>query len=329
MTELGDTGFPTLVNWAAERNPDGSIANVVNTLSKVIPEIMDIPWKEANGATGHTITQTANTLPSGEWRSLNAGVSAEKSTSAQYIESCGILESESKVDVDLAKLNGDEVAYRASQDRRKQEGMGQEFAESLWYESTSTNPERIHGLSPRYGLVSGGTTSSYVLQGTTGAGTNAHSIWLVTWDEDYCYGIYPKGSMAGLQVEDHGKQRVLDSNSKAFWAYVTQHQWKCGIAVEDYRYLVRYQWDPDEELASEKTLYLAMIEMLSTIYIKTANTRFYMDRTSYSTVLQQLASNDANFMTYERDQMGMPLPEFLGVPVRVTDALTAETWMAA
>lgn len=332
MSTLADSGFPNLAEWQKRQKPGGGVAELVNTMSKVLPELDDIPWKEGNLPTGHRITQVTG-LPSPSWRKLNSGVAATKDTTEQFDETCGILEDESKVDVDHAKLNGDEAAYRASRDKIKQEAFAQTFATALFYESVSTNPERIHGLTPRYPATTGFTSSGYTLAGTN-AGTNAHSIWLITWDLDKVYGIYPKGSMAGLTVEDIGKQRVLDASSNSFMAYCTRMQWKCGIAVEDYRYLVRAQWDPDDAdyADNEKGVYLLMRRMLNTIYRRGGTTRFYMDRTTKTKLDAQLASNDVNPMSWAHPKNedgsmapGHLVPMFDGVPIRVTDALVAET----
>lgn len=321
-----DTGFPTLANWAAAQDPNGTIARVANVLSKQNPILDKIPWVEGNLPTGHRITQAANALASGAWRSLNTGVPATKVTTQQVDESCGILEDESKIDVDLAALNGNAAAYRGMMDNLKTEGLGQQLATAIFYESTSTNPERIHGLTPRYPGTSGYTASAYTLAGTN-AGTNAQSVWLITWEPGKVYGIYPKGSQMGLSKEDKGQQRVLDSNNYAFWAWVTRLVWKCGIAVEDYRYCVRAQWDPDDAAFddTDRGLYLMMQKMIGTIFRMTPNTAFYMNRTSKMKLDAQCASNDANFLTQMLVPGRGPITHFMGIPIYVEDALVAET----
>lgn len=331
MATLADGGFPNLANWSKRQKPEGGIAEIINVLSKKNPILDDVPWSEGNLPTGHRITQASTALPAATWRKLNSGVQATKGDTEQFDETCGMLEDESKVDVDLAKLNGDAAAYRASEDKLKVEGISQQFATALFYESASTNPERIHGLAPRYGGTSGYTASAYTLKGTN-AGTNARSVWLISWEPRKVYGIFPKGSMAGLTREDKGEQRVLDASSNAFWAYVTRMQWKCGIAVEDYRYAVRFQWDPDDAAFADsgKGLYLAMQQMLNTIYELLPSTRFYMDRVSKTKLDAELLTNDANALTYLSPQgdtgvSGLRIPAFMGVPIRVTDALVAET----
>lgn len=327
MAALTDTGFPNLAHWAKRQNPDGGIADIVNVLSTERPEINDIPWVEGNLPTGHRIT-SAQALPSPSWRQLNAGVAITKGETQQFDETCGMLEDESAVDVDLAALNGNAAAYRASEDSLKKEAFGQEFCQSMWYESVATNPERIHGLTPRYPATTGYTASSYTLVDANEAnsGTNCHSIWLVSWSPQHIFGIFPKGSMMGFQVEDMGKQRVLDGNSLPYYAWVTRFQWKCGIAVRDYRYAVRYQWDPDSAVHAdgERSLPLAMDKMLSVIYKLGPSTRFYMNRTSKQKLDAQLASNESRLLTYTSDGGGL-VASYKGVVVRVTDSLVAET----
>jgi hypothetical protein len=328
MTDIEAGGAPTLADWAAMQDPAGGIASIANLLANVTPELEDIPWVEGNLPTGHRITQAANSLPSGGWRSLNAGVAVSKGETQQFDESVGMLEANSEVDVALADLNGDAAAFRMAQDNLRLEGLGQQFATALWYESTSTNPERIHGLTPRYPSSSAGTTSAYMTAGTN-AGSNAQSIWLIAWEAGKVYGIYPKGSSAGLQKIDHGKERVLDASDNPYRVYSTQFIWKLGIAVEDYRYCVRHQWDPDDAAYADddRGMYLKMQEMLVTIFKSQGKLAFYMNRTSKKKLDAQLASNDANLLTYisPEGHSGKLIPHFMGVPIRVTDALVAET----
>lgn len=335
MATLVDSGLPTLVNVAKRLDPrTGGISEVANVLSKKLNILDDIPWVEGNLPTGHRVTQAVNALPQGTWRKLNSGVAATKGETDQYDETCGMLQAESRIDVDVAKLNGNAAAYRASEDRLFLEGMAQQFATALFYESVSTNPERIHGLSPRYPATSGFLSSSYVARGAgaaqSGGTADNLSIWLCTWEERKLYGVYPRGSMAGLQSEDKGEVYVTDPNdsTKQLWAFLKKFQWKCGIAVEDYRYAMRIQWDPSDSTnygAATKNLIADMTKALNQIFEVTPNTRFYMNRTTKNRLDFELAINaQANLLEYIEDGRGR-IPAFMGVPIRITDALVAET----
>lgn len=227
----------TLLDWARRIDPNGQIATVVETLTQYNEVLDDISFVEGNLPTGHKVTVRAS-LPTPTWRLLNQGVTPTKSTTNQISETCGMLEAYSTIDKDLAALNGNTPEFRYSEDTAHIEGLNQSFVASLVYGDTSVNPERFVGLTPRYYATSGATTSGNVIS-AGGAGADNTSIWLVGWAPSTIMGIFPKGSQAGLQVKDLGEQTVLDSDGKPFQAYRTHFQWKCGIAVKDWRYIVR------------------------------------------------------------------------------------------
>lgn len=327
MATITDLGYPTLQNVVSRLAPNGGVeAQMAELLTKNLPLLEDMPWTEGNLPTGHRITSRTG-LPSPTWRRLNQGVDPTKSTTAQYDESCGILEAYSKVDVDVAALNGNAAAFRASEDKAFLEGFSQELERAVFYENVTTNPEKIHGLSPRYSATTGITAASYVLKKGTVSGSNAHSVWLINWDPDSVFGIFPKASMAGLKQEDRGIREVEDGDGKKFEAYVTKFQWKAGLAVKDYRKVVRMQWDPDDTTTfpdTGKTFYLALQEMIDTCYRVGPHAMLYMDRTSATKLNAQLASNSANYLEY-LERGGKRLPHFQGIPIRITDTLTSET----
>jgi hypothetical protein len=326
MATIVDQGFPNLANILARLGPDGQIRPIAELLNKKLDFIDDIPWVECNLETGQQISLRTG-LPSPQWRSINQGVSLTKTDVATYIESTGMIEDRAEVDVDAP---GDMAGLRLSEEAGKIEMMTQEFARALFYESTYDNADRIHGLTPRYGGTTGFTASGYVLKPGTNAGVNARSIWLVNWEPGKVYGVYPKRSTAGLVRKDLGEIDCFDSANKKFRGYATKLQWKCGIAVEDYRANCRFQWDPDDTTNfadTAKAMYLTMQTMLGTVFLLGANARFYMDRTSFNKLCAQLASNSVNFLEYVA-MGGRRIPSFLGVPIRITDALVAETAIA-
>lgn len=227
----------TLLDWARRLDPDGSIAKVVEVLNHYNEILDDINFVEGNLPTGHKVTVRAS-LPTPTWRLLNTGVVRTKSTSNQITEVCGMMEAYSEIDKDLAMLNGNTAEFRFTEDLAHIEAMNQAFATTLIYGDTSVDPEKFVGLAPRYYSVSSGTTYGNVID-AGGTGSDNTSVWLVGWSPATITGIFPKGSKAGLQITDLGEQTVLDSSNNPFQAYRTHFQWKCGIAVRDWRYIVR------------------------------------------------------------------------------------------
>jgi hypothetical protein len=321
MATITDTGFLNLADVLARLGADGQVRPMAEMLNKKLDFIDDVPWVDCNLETGHQISFRTG-LPSPQWRSLNQGVSLTKTSSATYIESTGIIEDRAEVDVDMP---GDMAQLRLNEETGKVEVITQEFARAVFYESTFDNADRIHGLTPRYGATTGYTASGYVLKGTQG-GVNCRSVWLIDWSPGSVYGIYPKRSQVGLVRKDLGEIDCLDANSKKFRGLATKLQWKCGLAVEDYRKTCRFQWDPDDAnmADSAKSFYLTMQTMLGTVFMLSPNARFYMDRTSFNKLCAQLASNTVNFLEYVA-MGGRRVPTFLGVPIRITDALVLET----
>lgn len=321
MATITDGGFPNIPNLLARMAPGGDFRPMAEVLSKSLDIVDDVPFVECNLELGHQISYRTG-LPSPQWRSLNQGVSNTKTSGAQFVEQTGMLEDRAEMDVDQP---GDKAAFRRQEEAGKVEMMTQEFARAMFYESAANNADRVHGLSARYGGTTGYTASSYVQIGTN-AGTNCQSIWLITWAPGKVYGIYPKGSKIGLFRQDLGEIDCFDSSSKKFRGLATRLQWKFGFAVEDYRYSSRYQWDPDDANMTDasKGLYLGMLAQIGGLFKLDANTRFYMSRTSFNKLQAQLAANSTNYLEYVA-MGGKRVPHFNGIPIRVTDALVAET----
>lgn len=238
MATLGAT-VKTLLDWAKEQDPDGKAARIIELLSQTNAILKDMPFLEGNLPVGHRTTVRTG-LPSVAWRLLNGGITSSKSTSAQIDEQCGMLEALSEVDVDLAKLNGNEASFRLSEAGAFMQAMNQEMAQTLFYGNSGTAPEEYTGLAIRYSSLSAGNAQNIVVGG--GAGSDNTSIWLVGWGPQSVHGIYPKGSEAGLHHKDMGEQLVTVTagvGGARMRALVDHYQWKCGLALKDWRYVVR------------------------------------------------------------------------------------------
>lgn len=228
----------TLLDFARRADPNGKIAKIAEVLNKYNEILDDMVWKEGNLPTGHKTT-IRGTVPAGTWRLLNQGIVPQKSTTKQITETCGMLENYSEVDKDLAMLNGNTDDFRFSEDLAIIEGMNQSLATALIYGDTSVNPEQFVGLAPRYYGLSTAVTSANVINGGGTTAANNTSIYLIGWGDDTVHGIFPNGSKAGLQVQDLGEQTIYDAALGRYQALRTHFQFKAGICVRDWRYVVR------------------------------------------------------------------------------------------
>ena len=315
--------LPTLQDIVSRTKPGGGIDNIVELLTQRNAFLKDMVWLEGNLPTGHQFT-SRRSLPSGTWRKFNEGVLPSKSRTDQITESCGMLEAMSKVDVALAKLNGDEMAFRASEDRAFLDGLSNDLETALIYSSTYTDPEKILGFSPRLDSTSGPFGGQVVLPGIAASGSDQSSMWCVGWGPDTVFGIYPKGSQSGgLESYDGGRQLTRDASGSAeFWAYVTSWTWKVGLCVRDARALVRLPNIDNSAIAETGSLLIqAMVKMVKQCRGDNARKVIYTNgRTETFLHLQALDTVKNSTLRIE-EIGGQPVTHFLGIPVRVTDAI--------
>ena len=334
------TGNPTLLDQIKRTNPDGKIAKIVEALTERNPILMDATFQEGNLPTGHRLTIRSG-LPAVGWRKYNEGIAKGKSTTIQVDETCGMLEGRSVIDCKLAKLNGNEAAFRASEDRAFLQSLNNEAASALFYASTKADPEKIHGFTPRFNLLAGGNGDNIVNfgdfkdTGTAPAGNNGFSMWWITWGPDTCYGIYPKGSQVGISSEDLGKEYEEDPNdsTKKFLAWRTHWTWDLGLCIKDWRYIVRIcNIDPESitPVGSAKTgLIDAMVDAYNRVFdFNMGRTVIYVNRQVLTWLDQQIMGKGNMFFT-PVEWHGRKVNSFRGIPIVTNDALrVTETTVA-
>lgn len=318
------TYAPTLADFAARLDPKGNIAQIIEILNQSNPLLDDIPWVEGNLPTGHKTTIRSG-LPQGTWRKLNYGVQPEKSTTVQITDDCGMLESYAEVDKDLVLLNGNAPAFRMSEDRAFLEGMNQNMARQLIYGDSSLDPEKITGLAPRFSQLTGAANSENILD-AGGAGSNNTSIWLVGWGSDTVHGIYPKGSQAGLHQQDLGEQTLFDANGGRYQGFRTHYQWKCGLTVRDWQFIVRIANIDVTTLTKNASAGADLIDLLSQAVeippnLARANFKFYGNKTVRSFLRRQITNKVASSSLTMDQVAGKPVLAFDGIPFGKVDAI--------
>jgi hypothetical protein len=238
MAEL-ISGVTTLADYTKRLDPNDKIAVIAEILNKKNAILDDIMWKEGNLITGEKTTIRTG-IPAPTWRILNYGVPKAKSTTAQITDTCGMMETYCEVDKSLVELNGNTTAFLASENKAFIEGFGQTLATALFYGNQSTDPEKITGFDPRFNVLSTDEDKSGYNIIDAGSTTNYNtSIWAVVWGADTAYGIYPKGSKAGLTMENLGQQTSIDSNGLMHEVIRTHYKWDCGLTVKNWRGISR------------------------------------------------------------------------------------------
>jgi hypothetical protein len=331
MATLATTSL-TLADWAKRTDPDGRIPIVAELLSQSNEVLEDCVFKEGNLPTGERVVIRTG-LPTVYWRALNQGIPSSKSTTAQVDEACGILEARSEVDKDLAMLNGNTAQFRLSEDTAFLEAMNQTQATTLFYGNPGTDPKQFLGLAPRYSSLS--ATNAQNILSAGGSGSDNTSVFLVIWGDNTVYCPFPKGSKAGLIHEDLGEQTVYNADGTRLQAYATRYQWKNGLVVKDWRYVVRICNIDVSDLIGQtgtqaSTASTALIKLMARALYRIPNmamgrAAFYMNRTVHSG-LSIAALDKSQYVLKVNEglsQFGTPFSwlSFLGVPLRRVDAI--------
>lgn len=223
----------------------GQIIELMNRTNDIMD---DVPWMEANQSDGH-LTRIRTGLPEIYWRRLYQGTPPAKSQWSQVKESCGILEAIMELDVEELRLYGSrDKAFRMSEGIAFAEAMRQKVASTLFYGDSNLNPDAFNGLAMRYPAKD---AENVLDAGGTDEG-GCTSLWLVSWGPQAVHGIYPKDSTGGLSHEDLHTYMAQDDNGRKYQVTGDKYNWRCGLAVRDWRAVVRIANLPVAALGKRK-----------------------------------------------------------------------------
>lgn len=239
-TALTNTN-PTLLDLAKNTMPDGSIADVAEMMSQLNEMLAYLPFVEGNLTTGHQDTVRTG-LPTAAYRQLNAGTPMSKSTEAQLVEQCAIMDEFAEADSKLVRMAKDPGKYRLNNGRGKIEAMTQKFARTFWYGNSAVVKEEFDGLAPRFSSLAAANAQNIVVGGGS-VNAQQTSIWIMALQaEQTLFGIVPRGSTAGLKHEDKGEVTLETANGVAgnrLDVFRDKYSWDHGIFMKDWRYVVR------------------------------------------------------------------------------------------
>lgn len=334
--------WPSLLDLLS-RSVLGKQTYIAEMLSQANEIYDDMPFIEGNEIGGHEFVFRTS-IPAGSWRQYNMGVPYAKSTTAKARVGVGSLEDYSQVDRMLAEDSGDLERFRENEDVAFLEGMSQTIAQTTMYGNTVATPAEFMGFSPFYNTVNAATAqnAANVIDGG-GVGSNNLSMWLVCWGERTIYAVYPRGSKAGLAMEDKGDTVPgFDSVGNRFEAYTSWFRQQMAICPQDWRYGVRMANidtttaglagtnPPDLFALMAQAMYLppTLGKGMSGITKVDAPSEpspgirpvWYCNRTARHWMDVQ-AMRDRNVLLQLEDYAGMVTDSYRGIPVRVIDQL--------
>ena len=320
---------PTLLDVTKRLAPDGAIDTIAEMLSEPEELMGYLTFQEGNLTTGNRTTVRTG-LPAPTWRKMYGFVQPTKSTTAQITDTCGMLEAYAEVDKALADLNGNTAQFRLSEDRAFVQGMSIEFMDSFFYANEATAPEEITGMHWRFNS----TTAENGAQLIAGDGTSAcTSIWLIVFSPLSVFGIYPKGSKAGLQMTDKGQVTIetigdgSTASSGRMEAYRTHYRWDVGLCVRDWRQVSRMYniqtGSLTKNAASGTDLIDGMTRMIEAVQnVNIGRPVFVCNRKIKSFLRRQIANKVAASTLTMEQVAGKHVMTFDGIPVVRCDSIS-------
>lgn len=317
------------------KSKDKQIGKVAEVLVQHNAMLNDVPYMEMNEGTVHK-EDIRSALPEVYYRKANQPIPASKTTTEERSFTGTQFESKSQIDRDVAQRGGmNRVAYnRWNQAQGHLQAHAIELASLMIYGSPVSSNRKTAGLFDIFSTLSASEPTSKQIIDAGGVGSDNTSILKVHWGERSVFGIYPKGTTAGLKRIDHsaGGKHVkipgIDENGNAgdFWGYEEEFITTHGLVVKDYRQAARVANIDISNLVSGSGAADLIDLMISADYKIDSQENgmgvWYVNRTIEAHLHKQAltkvgAGAGLTFDNYQGQRVLM----FLGSPVRRMDAL--------
>jgi hypothetical protein len=123
---------------------------------------------------------------------------------------------------------------------------------------------------------------------------------------------------------------VKDADNNDYLAYKDHFQWNCGLAIKDYRYIVRIANIDKSDLtktgstgADLQDLLIQALERIHSTEMPGMKVVFYAPRLITTFLRRQMVSQKNAFLSWE-EIGGKRITSFDGVPIRRSDALNVD-----
>lgn len=323
-TTANAAGYGTMLDIARQRNPNGGgLLPLVETLTKLKPILGAIQWAPCNNGTFHRISQQ-RALPTNSKRQLGSGIAPTKGQTQQVDETTVMRSAMTQIDQTLIKLNGS--GYRMQQAGMHLESLEQNVEGDLLYGSAGDSGGGFDGIITRLAATTQTPAGTQIiLDDPAAGGSDQASVLLLGFGSHAVHGIYPTGTMAGLDHQDLGLQ-VLDdgdNSGNVLPQFVDWFEWHYGLAIEDWRYVARgANVDTGNLQADSLDLARLMIRLTHLVKIEDRSVTWafvvprtvatYLDLQADARVVPNLATQNIG---------GAIITSFRGIPIYTADKM--------
>lgn len=341
---MWDKELPTYLDLAMGFGKDGEVYPLINTLSRTNEILQDISPVQCNNGMKHSYNVIVSD-PEIYYKRFNRGTPDSTFQMGYAEDTCAMLEGRAMVDAELLRMSKNKPEYLYRRDQQFLSAFNKVMASSLFYGSIADDPGSFNGFSVRYNQK-GGDYGENVLDAGGKTGKKLTSVWLIVWNPNTIFTIYPENSPLGFSREDLGirslQQKDADGRLLSLEVQQTKYMWRLGLCVADPRYAVRIcNLDVDDlrngtgtQSANAQTnLMRLMIEAMNIVpSLSDGRAAFYMNRHVYSSLQKQGLNFSQNVLSFTQavsqfaqpGSVGKTFTSFQGVPMRRVDALRTD-----
>ena len=313
-------GYYTLADFSKATGPEGQLYPSYDALRRRDPINQDAFWTKANRPDFHRMN-ISDTLITGSLVGLNEGVAGTNKPIRSVDEHLARIETNSYVDVRMREYYKEAFnSYRSVQDTAKVKDLGYQLAGLVINGTRGTDGKGFDGLRTRLSALN--TSGTYPLVWGAGSTANLSSIYLVNWDQDGAFMIYPSGSGGpdlGFTVDNKGEHPVNDSNGNPFFAAITWMTMRGGLAVKEPKSIARIA---NIDTTSSASFVTAISQLnKAKAWMRTSGKIYaYISPTVYAMLLDY-AQTKTNIL-YKVDEFGKEFLEFMGISWRISENVT-------
>lgn len=230
-----------VMNSYSSMDGNAMYVKVANVLALKCPIFRMLPMFPSNQIMSE-ITSKVVSMGSASLRRFNEYVVPTANHRVPGTEPIAMFQDWSEVDAALYGIQNDPDQWRMDEDLIKIESMTQSVEDQLLNGNISQYPAGINGFFTRYKSSTvrpnGVSTTRYNVQLAGGSGSDVTSILALELGKGKVYGIYPKNSRAGINIENKGKV-TSESSTGRMDVYRTLLEIFFGLVVKDDRCVQR------------------------------------------------------------------------------------------
>ena len=333
----------SMVDMAKRVDKDGTFVKIAEVLEQSNPILEDMPFYESNAPLSNRVSFRTG-LPEIGFARLTKGIAPSKSNVTSREDTIGWLEGRSEVDrrhAGRSMTHDNYLKFRWSEDRAFLQAMGHRQAQLLLFGDERYESEAYTGFFPRLSDVTDpifGESVTVAAEKSSGGEKGFDNILIVDWGEDYCHGIYPFNTPAGLKKTDHPNEPVKDKDGGTFYADVSQFEWAMGLTVRHPKHVHRIANIPRSNfealygtsatIAGNATnlddlpdLVSYLVHALGEMDECTNGHRVIYTSKRIMGALSLMARNHNNVHLSIGEWAGKRVTEFWGIPIRKLDVL--------